>query len=91
MNVRLGHYIELRCCATHFDRINWYKEIQGTWRTFIPAPPQLNPLAPILVEDGQILVIKSATISDEGNYKCALEKERIEVDKRKISLTVTGR
>ena len=88
--MRLGHYTELRCCATNFNQINWYKETGAVWNPFVPEPSQFNPLAPILVEDGQILVIKSAAISDEGNYMCVLEKDGMEVDKRKITLSVAG-
>lgn len=88
ITVRLGHFIELRCCAPSFSKIKWYKEGKGSWKPFVPLPPQFNPVAPTLGDNGQVLVIKSADTSDDGNYKCVLEKDGMEVDKRRMTLTV---
>ena len=56
----------------------------------MPLSPEFNPIAPTLMENGQVLVIKSATKSDEGNYKCVIEKDGTEMAERKITLTVAG-
>ena len=90
ITVRLGHYVELKCCSSSFTKIKWYKEEGKRWDPIQPVPAHFNPLAPTFSEEGQVLVIKSASESDEGNYKCVLEKDGRDVDKRMMSLTVAG-
>ena len=90
ITVTLGHYAELRCCASSFTKINWFKEEGKTWDPIQPVPAHFNPLAPIFIEEGQVLVVKSARESDQGNYKCVLEKDGRDVDKRMMTLSVAG-
>ena len=90
ITVTLGHYVELRCCASSFSKIVWYKEEGKTWNPVHLEPARFNPLAPTLAEEGQVLVVKSARENDAGNYKCVLEKDGRDVDKRIMALTVSG-
>ncbi|KAL3848402.1 hypothetical protein ACJMK2_019260 [Sinanodonta woodiana] len=75
--VRIGHYVALECCSANYDNITWYRWNQsaGTWMDYLPcnAFAQCSEDKPDIIEDGQVLEIKAADVSDATSYKCIVK------------------
>ncbi|KAL3848400.1 hypothetical protein ACJMK2_019258 [Sinanodonta woodiana] len=72
--VRVGHYMALECCSSNYDNITWYRWNQsaGMWLDYLPCTTdvQCSEYKPDIIENGQVLEIKDADISDATSYKC---------------------
>ena len=65
--------MEFPCCTETTKDIRWFKfhNSSNTWKKYVP---ELSDGRVAFEENGQVLVIKSSEIDDEGLYKCDITK-----------------
>lgn len=65
-----GKPVVIQCCSDGVSEIKWYRQENGHWNSYPPAPVPGMTNQPSLEENDQILRINDATFQDNTTFKC---------------------